>query len=253
MTGSLSGTVAYTLSLAMSRPLLALARSLLDIIPAAVELPVLSGPMRGQRWVVGAGIHSCWLGVYEIDKQRLLQRLLCPGDVFYDVGAHAGLFTLLAARLVGKTGLVVAFEPLPANLAYLRRHAAANRLDNVQVVAAAVGSSEGQARFEVSGSTYMGAIADGADLEVSMTTLDATLETGDARTPSLIKIDVEGFEDAVLAGSLHLLRRYRPRVLLAVHSDALKQRCIRRLADLGYKGETFGPDPSELLFTPVRA
>ena len=102
----------------------------LRLLPAGAVVPILSGPLRGRRWVVGAGPHGYWLGTYEADKQRLLQTLLREGDCFFDVGANVGFFTLLASALVGRSGRVVAFEPLPQNLAFLRRHLLLNRPHN---------------------------------------------------------------------------------------------------------------------------
>src|SRR5216683_2563800 len=61
-----------------------------------------------------------WIGNYELDVQHALKRLLRPGDVFYDIGANAGFFSLLATKLVGPTGRVVSFEPLPENVQSIR-------------------------------------------------------------------------------------------------------------------------------------
>lgn len=102
-------------------------RAPLRLIPPGTVLPVLQGRLRGARWIVGAGTHGCWLGSYEYGKRRLFERLVRPGQVVWDVGANAGFYTLLASRLVGSTGSVVAIEPLPRNLSYLRRHLELNR------------------------------------------------------------------------------------------------------------------------------
>lgn len=226
------------------------ARSLFRLVPPQTIVPVMSGPMRGQRWVVGAGIHRCWLGRYEIEKQRLMQRLLRPGDVLYDVGAHTGFFTLLGARLVGARGQVVAFEPLPANLDSLRRHVALNRLANVAIVAAAVAARPGRARFQPAGSTYMGRLAEEGSITVDVTSLDATQEAQGLRPPSLIKIDVEGAEVQVLEGASELLERHRPVILLAVHRGDAETECKSRLGARGYSWQSLVGDESELVFNP---
>lgn len=92
----------------------------LHLIPRGLAVPILQGPLRGARWLVGAATHGCWLGSYELAKQLAFARWLAPGRVVYDLGAHAGFYTLLAARPVGPAGRVHAFEPLPELLSILR-------------------------------------------------------------------------------------------------------------------------------------
>ena len=67
-----------------------LVRLPLRLVPRTAVVPVLSGPLRGARWIVGAATHGSWLGTYEAAKQLLIERALKPGSVFYDVGANAG-------------------------------------------------------------------------------------------------------------------------------------------------------------------
>src|SRR5256885_1092969 len=78
-----------------------LARAPLHLIPSKAVLPILQGPGRGLRWIVGSYNHGCWLGSYEYEKQVVLQRLVQKGNVVYDIGAHVGFFTLIFSRLVG--------------------------------------------------------------------------------------------------------------------------------------------------------
>jgi len=128
----------------------------LRLIPRDARLPVLQGPLRGMRWIAGAGNHSCWLGCYESNKQKELQKRIRPGDVVYDLGAHAGYFSLVAAVLTGPEGRVISFEPLPQNVAFLRRHLDLNEIRNCTVVEAAVASYEGTGRFHVVADRSMG-------------------------------------------------------------------------------------------------
>lgn len=132
----------------------------LRLIPRGLVLPVLQGPWRGARWMVGAATHGCWLGSYELAKQLALARRLAPGRVVFDLGAHAGFYTLLAARGVGPAGRVHAFEPLPENLAFLRRHVRLNRLGNVSVHGWAVWSASGLLRFTPGGDRTTGRLDD---------------------------------------------------------------------------------------------
>jgi FkbM family methyltransferase len=76
------------------------------------------------------------------------------GETFYDVGANVGFFTLIAARLVDPGGTVVAFEPLPENVAQLRRNVELNSFRHVVVVPAAVGGESGMRSFGSPSSGY---------------------------------------------------------------------------------------------------
>jgi SAM-dependent methyltransferase len=100
----------------------------LRLIPRRAVLPILQGPLRGKKWIVGSGNHGYWLGSYEIGKRALFVRSIPVGAVVYDLGANVGYYTLLAAMLAGAEGKVFAFEPLPRNLEYLRRHLVLNRI-----------------------------------------------------------------------------------------------------------------------------
>jgi len=86
-------------------------------------------------------------GEAENAVQRILAARLCPGMVFYDLGSNIGLFTLLAARLVGVAGKVFSFESEPVVAARLRRNVERNQSANVTVVEAVVWSSNGNADF----------------------------------------------------------------------------------------------------------
>ncbi len=88
-----------------------LLRFSLRFIPPHTVLPILQGELRRSKWIIGASIHGCWLGSYEYKMQRLFKNMISQGSVVYDIGAHAGFYTLLASKIVGLRGKVVAFEP----------------------------------------------------------------------------------------------------------------------------------------------
>ena len=216
------------------------------LIPSDRALPILWGGLRGGKWVVGSSFRSCWLGVYEYEKQRLFADAVKLGQVVYDVGANVGFYTLLASRLVGPTGKVVAFEPLPRNLAFLRRHVEMNdRHGNVTVVAAAVSDRAGTARFDPGPMPEMGRLSSAGTVEVRTVALDQWIAEQGAPAPGFIKIDVEGAEASVLRGARALLTGVRPDVLVATHGDAEHEDCRGILQDLGYSWEELdeGPGP----------
>ena len=110
----------------------------LRLIPASTCLPILRGPSRGRRWIVGSSNHGYWLGSYEYEQRSVFEKYIGVEDVVFDMGAHVGFYTLVASAIVGSRGQVVAFEPLPENLSYLREHLTMNHIDNVTVIDKAV-------------------------------------------------------------------------------------------------------------------
>jgi FkbM family methyltransferase len=209
-------------------------RQLLRLVPRGMTLPVLQGPLRGARWIVGAGINRCWLGFYEAPKQLLFARLVRRGAIVYDIGANAGFYTLLAARLVGGTGKVVAFEPVPENLRFLRRHIELNHIDNAVLIAAAVNNNPGKMRFDRGENLSSGHLSDSGALMVSTMRLDDVVENREVPPPDLMKIDVEGAELEVLLGAQKLLLNRQPIIFLATHGAELHRKCLNMLSDLGY-------------------
>ncbi len=107
-------------------------RSPFRLIPASTAMPILQGPLRGRRWIVGSATHGCWLGSYEFETQRAFAGLVRAGDVVYDLGANVGFYSLLAARLAGDDGIVYSFEPLARNLDFLRKHVGINALKKLR-------------------------------------------------------------------------------------------------------------------------
>ncbi|HEX7155022.1 MAG TPA: FkbM family methyltransferase [Thermoanaerobaculia bacterium] len=208
-------------------------RRLLRLIPPGTVMRVFTGRLRGARWVVGAGTHGCWVGTYERDAQQTFAAHIKPGDVVYDIGANVGFFTLLAARLAGDGGHVYAFEPLPRNLTFLRRHLTLNRLTNVTVLPLAVAAAPGVARFQEGSNPSMGGLAPEGTLEVETSSLDAL----DLRPPRFMKIDVEGAESEVLAGALRTLRTHRPVIHLSTHGWQQHEHCLAVLRGEGYRIE----------------
>src|SRR5260221_11618282 len=79
-------------------------------------------------------VNGYWIGHYEFPIQEALKRELKLGDTFYDVGANAGFFTLVAARLIGPQGKCVAFDPSPDNYASVTEQIQLNSLNNCTAV-----------------------------------------------------------------------------------------------------------------------
>ena len=178
---------------------------------------------------------------YEPDVLDAIQSHLRVGDVFYDAGANIGVFSFLAATLVGESGAVLAFEPEENNVACFRRSLAAAALGNVTLYACGLGAADGEMVFDRRGGAFSGRLvgapaeAQHRGISVPVRSIDSLVEGG-APAPSLIKIDVEGGEGAVLEGARRTLGRHRPAILCEMLSDNPDGvlRAFRALAEAGY-------------------
>ena len=162
--------------------------------------------------------------VWEPHVTPLVLGLLSEGQVFVDVGAHVGYYALMASKIVGPTGLVYALEPSSANRALLEANVRRSGASNVRLLAIAAGAEPGggvlrtppgadAARMSLS----VGDAAEGDP--VAILPLADIVDDGDAVRLSLVKIDVEGYEDRVLQGLEPLLSRgARPTILLELHA-----------------------------------
>lgn len=138
---------------------------------------------------------------YEPEVLATLRSLLRPGMTFCDVGANMGVITLLAARLVGPTGRVFAFEPMPDNARVVRENVALNGFQNVTLIEAGIAEHNGEAQLHLSkyGGSHSLTRSPGGSLEVAITVRTIRLDS----VPGLDRLDVlksdtEGTELAVL-------------------------------------------------------
>ena len=209
----------------------------LRVIPAGMQVPILQGPLRGKRWIVGSSNHSCWLGTYEYSKQKIFSATIKRGDVVYDLGANVGFYSLLASVLVGSQGQVFSFEPVPRNLAFLRSHLKLNRAGNCSVIDAAVSSSDGTAAFDLETHHHIGHLGGDSQNTLSVRTvaLDSLIASGKIKPPNVIKCDIEGGEYDALRGAAGSLSRYCPIIFLATHGPEVHKSCCTLLQDLHYQ------------------
>jgi FkbM family methyltransferase len=177
---------------------------------------------------------------YEPELTGAIERVVQPGWICADVGAHVGNITETLVRLVGKHGRVIAFEAHPANAAELEDRFW--RAPEVEIVNAAVsdGSSDRLALYagrhdHSTEWNVVGHDVDGVptrrELEVQAVSLDTWFAPGERL--DFVKIDVEGAEGLVLAGMRRVLRDQRPVVAIEFHDeDGWAAR--RELLDVGY-------------------
>lgn len=152
-------------------------------------------------------------GTREPETVALFERLLQPGDSCIDVGAHVGHLTLVAARAVGTAGTVVAVDPQPYTCERLLTNAALNGFSHLLVVVAAAGEADGlvtlhdQAVSDRSRLTLLGSGVNDSAQRFMVATVRLDSLADDLDPIRLLKIDVEGFEAAVLRGAGAVLAR----------------------------------------------
>jgi FkbM family methyltransferase len=166
-----------------------------------------------------------FFGTHEPELSQLLLALAKPGQTWVDIGANIGVFTMTLAGRVGPTGRVVAFEPSRRLTRMIDRSVELNRFNNVDVRCMALGAESGTAILHVprsaeqtpGGSGRASILAqwdlvDVVEEEVPVTKLDVELR--DFADIFGMKIDVEGFEKAVLEGGAKLFSERPPKVVI---------------------------------------
>jgi len=206
------------------RKYLTLALRARRVIP---EMPI---PLRlgfGAWWLAkkSALDHELMYTGFEETEIRFVEQVLRPGMTVLDIGAHHGLYTLLASKRVGRTGKVIAFEPSPRECERLTKHVRVNRCRNVEMERCALGNEPGEADlFVVDGYRDWGnslrppVVPDPTRrVRVPIRRLDDLLAARGIEQVDFIKLDAEGGELAVLHGARRLLQAApRPAILAEV-------------------------------------
>lgn len=203
-----------------------------------------------------------------------IRSILRPGDMVLDIGANIGVITIPCAHLVGPHGRVFAFEPDHINCKALRRNLELNELSNVQLVEKAVSSSEGVAVLTLSatnpgGHSLLPVPSDSplypdrsehATVEVPTVTVDAFLAAQSPGPVAFAKIDVEGWEVAVLEGMRDCLRanagirvvmEYVPALLMRAQIPIEKP--LEYMRALGFEFFLVGAPPTPISFEALLA
>ena len=201
-------------------------------------------------------------GAFECAEQDFVRRFLREGDIFVDIGANIGLFTLIGARAVRDSGRVVSLEPCEKTFERLLENVADNQITNVDCHRLAVSDETGCSTFHVS--------LDGYDAWNSFAkpTLGKRFATKNVTTirwddfaknrdlvgrVQLMKVDIEGWEYQFLAGAKSTLTREDAPVLLVEFTEqnakAAGNRCrdvYSRLEEFGYGMYRYHADPPKM-------
>lgn len=197
-----------------------------------------------------------WLGTHEPLVQTMIMDLVREGTVAYDVGAHAGFFTILFAARAGSSGKVISFEPNPENYGRLLSNIRINHLKNVKAINAAVSDRSGTQSFQLEedGTTFQGHLISPDEstsrssrrvIDIKTIALDNLVFENNYPAPEILKIDVEGNEARVLAGMKRILEKYRPAILCETHSPDLHHEVWEILVKHSYTVKDLEGDGSE--------
>lgn len=213
---------------------------------------IRNGPLKGML------IYTSWhdypraiLGYAEPKLTEWFQAHVTPKETWIDVGAYHGYTSIALSRLVGDQGRVVAFEPQLGAASCLARTKAANRLRQLQVVPLALGDSthlnflEGT-NFHGMLQKQNGAVASEeagySALTIAFDSFWSAVGEGDSEI-SGIKLDVQGFEIAVIRGMLGVLKKYRPKLIIELHAGVDRTELLDLVAKAGYSREAVPIEP----------
>jgi FkbM family methyltransferase len=247
----LVATLKFVLShpLNRGRPLSTLGRFAAWQVTSRLRLKIEFEWIEGAKLIVSRGMTGatgniyCWL--HEFVEMAFLLHLLRADDLFLDVGANIGSYTILAASVC--KARVIAFEPDPDTATVLRRNIAVNRLNVLaHVQESALGGVRGQIAFTV-GLDTMNRVARPDDESEQVVPIRRLDDIPDAAAPTLIKLDVEGFEEQVLSGASRVLGSPS---LLAVQSELCSSMVQDTLQSFGFKRRFYNPFTRTLRPTP---
>jgi FkbM family methyltransferase len=171
-------------------------------------------------------------GTYEPNTLAVLRRFTSHGDTFLDIGANTGVVSLAASKWVGAEGLVYSFEPSRREYDNLLHNVERNSAANIVPLRLAVAASTGEATLRIAPPSHAGLNTLGTSFSysdvdtyaldaVETITLDDFIDRRRISTVSVMKVDVEGTELAVLQGAPRLLHDVRPAIVLEVLSRSL--------------------------------
>lgn len=159
---------------------------------------------------------------FEISEGYLRRYTIKQGDVVVDCGAYQGTFSVLASQLVGEKGVVIAFEPDPANYKNLLHNLKLNNCSNVTAINKGLWSKKGYLKLKMdnTGSTLIfEEDLRNSSIEVSVVTLDQELSNLGVTSVDFIKADVEGAEIELIKGSKNILATNKVNLAIATYHE----------------------------------
>ncbi len=168
-----------------------------------------------------------WYGYYEKSLGDVLKNIIKPGDVFLDIGANIGYFSLLIANNV-PTAKVISFEPVREIFESLKGNIAINNIKNVTAFNAAIGELKEEKELFISGLDNLGMSSfqqpenfSGKKETVQVLTIDEWFERAGLAKIDVVKLDVEGSELPALKGMKEILQNFKPIVIVEINPETL--------------------------------
>jgi FkbM family methyltransferase len=208
-----------------------------------------------------------YIGGYEETERKFLSAFLRSGDVFVDVGANIGLYSMIVARIVGQRGFVYAFEPCRRTVSRLNGNLQLNKYQNIAVVPLALSDKAGEIDMTVSLDGFDAwntlaprIVGNNATVEKIQTARwdDIYASICEERTVAMMKVDIEGWESRFIAGAQRFLStKDAPLLQLEFNDENAKaagssgNEVYRLLSDLGYRMFQY-TDQCTLCPEPVR-
>jgi len=165
---------------------------------------------------------------------RIMKEIISPGDTIIDIGANIGYFALFESQLVGLQGKIIAIEPSPENVKLLKLNIKENKNENVHVIEAAIGDYDGVGTLYLSEACNWNSLVVQSELgqtgivEVEVRTIDSLIKSMGVR-PSLIRMDIEGYEPKAIKGMLNTINNYAPRLVIELHPQLIGGEATRDL------------------------
>lgn len=176
-------------------------------VPEGTVIGEIDGVRFPFDFALGKMVKSMYFGCYDFEIRRIIKKYLKPGGVFIDVGANVGYLSAVGAGLVGKTGQVHSFEPVPRYFDYVQR--TAKFIYSL--------GPKNHVEYEVDNiHTNL------PTTNVNVITLDDLLKSRkEVNKIDFIKVDVEGYEYDFLLGARETIEAFRPMVLMEIEEHRL--------------------------------
>jgi FkbM family methyltransferase len=167
---------------------------------------------------------------YEAENFKFLKENCNPGNIVLDIGAHLGVFAVIAAKYVKEKGKVYAFEPTSGTYNLLKKTIQFNKVENIiSPRNEAVGKKIGKAHFYISqiegdNSNSLISYVNDREIqseEIDVVSVDSFVEQWDLQKVNFIKIDAEGAEFDVIQGAIKTFHKHRPSCILSIHPNPI--------------------------------
>jgi len=218
------------------------------LLPGAVEVPFVNNSVLMVEPGMTGATGNIYVGLAEFEDMSFLLHFLRPDDLFIDIGANVGAFTVLASKAIGAKSIAV--EALPATHVKLIKNIGVNNiLSRVDALNCALGEKDGEIHF-TAGLDTMNHVVSNIDEQqkdvcsVSIKRLDDVLN---GQVPKLIKIDVEGYETSVIQGALRTLQNPQQEAVIMELNGCGKRygfddiELHQRMVQMGYSSACYDP------------